>query len=376
MKKFLKNIFKKKPGEHKADKFLIVIIILLVYAGLLMLSSASSVVGYKMFDNSYYYFNHQILSVVLGAILFYIFSKINYFFWKKHAIGFLLISCLFLLLVFIPGLGAHYGKANSWINIFGFSLQPAEFVKVSFLIYLAAWLERRQGDLNSISQGLGPFLIILGFISFLMIMQPDIGTLAIIGISSVIVYFVGGGKIIHLISLGLVSVLVLVFILNAKPYVKDRFNCLTNPEIDVQGQCYQINQSLIAVGSGGFWGRGIGQSRQKYMYLPEVSGDSIFSIIAEEVGFVFSSLLIILFFLFFLKGVLIAKHASDRFGQILAVGIVSWIAIQVFLNIGGMINLIPMTGVPLPLISYGGSAMMASLLALGILVNISKYTEK
>jgi len=200
MKKFFKSIFIKKSGEHEADKFLIIIIILLVYVGLLMLSSASSVVGYKIFDNSYYYFNHQVLSVVLGAVFFYIFSKVNYFFWKKYAIGFLLFSCLFLLLVFIPGLGVHYGKAHSWINIFGFSLQPSEFVKVSFLIYLAAWLERRHGNLDSISQGLGPFLIILGLISFLMIMQPDIGTLSIIAISSVIVYFIGGGKIIHLIS--------------------------------------------------------------------------------------------------------------------------------------------------------------------------------
>jgi len=375
-KKFFSRLFKPGSGENEVDKILILLIGLLVFSGLVMLSSASSVVGYKKFGNSYYYFNHQLFITILGVAIFYIFSRINYFFWKRYAFGFLLVSCLFLLLVFIPGLGAHYGKAQSWINLFGFSLQPSEFVKVFFLIYLAAWLERRQGDLGSISRGLGPFLVILGFISFLMLMQPDIGTLSIIVLSSLIVYFVGGGKVFHLLVVGLIAVVCLAGILQIKPYIKDRFACVLNPQLNVKDECYQINQSLIAIGSGGFWGRGIGQSRQKYLYLPEVSGDSIFSVIAEEIGFIFSVFLIFLYILLFVRGVMVAQKAPDRFGQLLAVGIVSWIAVQAFLNIGGMVNLIPMTGVPLPLVSYGGSAMLASLLALGILVNISKYTSK
>ncbi len=381
MKKLKRKIFNSKffksgRGEHAPDKFLIVIIALLVFSGLVMLSSASSVVGYKAFGDSYHFFNHQFLVILLGIGVFYFFSRLSYSFWKKYAIFFLLFSCLFLLLVFVPGLGANYGKAHSWIDIFGFSLQPSEFVKVFFLIYLAAWVERRGEDLKTFSQGLGPFILILMVIAFLMILQPDVGTLSIVVFSSLAVYFLGGGKISHLLMVCLIGMVVLFGILEIKPYIKDRFACVVNPQLDVKDECYQVNQSLLAVGSGGLWGRGLGQSRQKYMYLPEVISDSIFSIIAEEVGFIFSGLLIILYLLLFWRGSLIAKHAPDKFGRLLALGIVFWLAIQSFLNIGGMINLIPMTGVPLPLVSYGGSAVLASLLALGILVNISKYIKQ
>src|SRR6056297_153927 len=254
-KKFFSRLFKPGSGENEVDKILILLIGLLVFSGLVMLSSASSVVGYKKFGNSYYYFNHQLFITILGVAIFYIFSRINYFFWKRYAFGFLLVSCLFLLLVFIPGLGAHYGKAQSWINLFGFSLQPSEFVKVFFLIYLAAWLERRGEDLKTFSQGLGPFILILMVIAFLMILQPDVGTLSIVVFSSLAVYFLGGGKISHLLMVCLIGMVVLFGILEIKPYIKDRFACVVNPQLDVKDECYQVNQSLLAVGSGGLWGR-------------------------------------------------------------------------------------------------------------------------
>jgi cell division protein FtsW len=280
-----------------------------------------------------------------------------------------------LLLVFIPGLAADYGSARSWINVFGFSLQPSEFVKLSFLIYLAAWLESRGKRISDFHEGSGPFVIVLGVIGFLMILQPDIGTLLIITLISMAVYFVGGGRIYHIIVMILIGIIGLFLMVQVKDYQADRFKCFLDPSFSRQDKCYQINQSLIAVGSGGFFGRGLGESRQKYMYIPEIQGDSIFAIIAEESGFIFSSILIILYVYVFYRGYLISKYAPDIFGRILAIGIVSWIVIQAFFNIGGMINVVPMTGVPLPLVSYGGSAITAALAAVGILVNISKQTK-
>jgi cell division protein FtsW len=185
---------------------------------------------------------------------------------------------------------------------------------------------------------------------------------------------VGGANMKHLLFIFLAASLLLYFIIVHTDYEKDRFACLQDPSFDTQEKCYQINQSLIAVGSGGLWGKGLGESSQKYSYLPEVSGDAIFPIISEELGFIFSSILILLYVYIFYRGWLIALKAQDMFGRLLAVGIVSWIFFQAFLNIGGMLNLIPMTGVPLPFISHGGSAMLAGLIAMGILVNISRYT--
>lgn len=375
LKRTISNLIKAKINQHEPDKSLIITAGIIIVFGLIMLSSASSVVAYDKFQgDSYYYFKHQIFGLILGIVAFWIFSKVDYHFWKKHAFKLLIFSIFLLLLVFIPGLSADYGKARSWINIFGFSLQPSEFVKISFLLYLAAWLESRGKKLSDFHQGTGPFVIILGFIAFLMLLQPDMGTLFIIAIISLIVYFVGGGKISHILTIIILGSVVFTGMVFLKPYQMNRFKCMLNPDFSSQGVCYQINQSLIAVGSGGWFGRGIGQSRQKFMYIPEVSSDSIFAIIGEEVGLIFSSILVILYIFLFYRGYLISKYAPDGFGRILAIGIVGWIVIQAVLNIGGMINLMPMTGVPLPFISYGGSAIMSSLLALGILVNISKQT--
>ena len=209
-----------------------------------------------------------------------------------------------------------------------------------------------------------------------MIAQPDLGTLFIIIFMSAVVFFVGGGKMVHILVAGLLAVCALALFLKFNSsYQSDRFKCLENPNFSAQDKCYQINQSLIAVGSGGWFGRGIGQSRQKFMYLPEVWGDSIFPIISEELGFVFSTLLILLFLFIFYRGLLVARDAPDICGRALATGIVAWFAVQTFLNIGGMINLIPMTGVPLPFISAGGSAMLSAMIGAAILVNISRQTK-
>ncbi len=371
-----KQIAEKKRNYHKSDKLLLGIILLLLILGLISLSSASSVVAYHKYADAYYYLKHQLFGLFVGLGAFVFLAKTDYRYWKKYAFYFLLISIALLILVFIPGIRNDYGSARSWINVFGYSLQPSELVKLSFLLYLAAWLETRREQLSEFTRGVGPFLGILSLVAGLMILQPDIGTLSILAATSLIVYFVGGGKISHIFIIFLLGIIGLFIMLQIKPYQMNRVRCVIDPSFSRNDICYQVNQSLIAVGSGGVWGRGLGESRQKYMYLPEVSGDSIFAIIAEESGLIFSSMLILAYLFLFYRGYVIARHAPDLFGQNLAIGIVSWLSLQAMINIGGIINLIPMTGVPLPFVSYGGTAILAVLAACGILVNISKQTVR
>ncbi len=376
LKTRVKRLFQYQRGSHQPDKWLLLVIGLLLVFGLVSLSSASAVVSYDKFGgDAYYYFKHQLVGMSMGLVAFWIFSRIDYHRWRKYALGFLIFSIFLLLLVFIPGLSSHYGKARSWINVFGFSLQPSELVKISFLIYLAAWLERRRGELEKVEMGIGPFIVVLSLIGGLMILQPDIGTLSIIGVTSLIVYFIGGGKIYHILMIIALACVGFFVMVQIKPYQLDRFRCLIDPSYDTQKVCYQVNQSLIAVGTGGIFGRGLGGSRQKFMYVPEVSGDSIFAIIAEEMGLVVGVLLLGAFVFLFYRGYAIARGAPDDFGRIMAIGIVSWLTLQAIINIGGIVNIIPMTGVPLPFISYGGTAILAALTASGILVNISKQTK-
>lgn len=363
-------------GRHAPDKNLVISVFVLLIFGLVMLSSASSVVSYDQYGNIYHYFFKQLFGLGVGLVAYFIFSRIDYHYWQRYA-GFALIASIFLLLlVFIPGLRLEAGTARSWINLFGFSLQPSELVKITFLVYLASWLEAKKDQVANLQNGILPFLVTMGVISLLMMAQPDFGTLFIIGSSALIVFFVGGGRFVHVAMIILLAAFLLFLMLTFQSsYQKDRFECLKDPNYSRQDKCYQINQSLIAVGSGGWFGRGLGESRQKFLYLPEVWSDAIFPIIAEEIGFVFSVLLILLFFFFFYRGLLVARAAPDSFGRLLATGIIAWLAVQTFLNIGGMINLVPMTGVPLPFVSAGGTAIMSALAAVGLLVNISRQTK-
>ena len=389
MIKAIKKLFAPLKGEHEPDKKLIVALVAILLFGLVMLSSASSVVSYLAKQNSYYYFFHQLVAIGLGAGACYLISRVDYHRWQRYALFFLFGSIVLLILVFVPGLRSEYGTARSWINIFGQSIQPSEFVKLAFLFYLSAWLEVKKNQLNDYSQGIVPFLIILFIIGFLMYLQPDLGTLLIIVSTSIAVFFVGGGNFKHILIVGLLGLaaIFLVYQVSIRPvdensgkadYKASRFQCLKDPENEKTklNECYQINQSLIAVGSGGLFGRGLGQSRQKFNYLPEVYGDSIFPIISEEIGFVFNVALLLLFAFIFYRGYRIAKNAPDGFGRNLAIGVVFWIMIQAFFNIGGMINIIPMTGVPLPFISYGGTAIISEMMAMGLLINISKQTKE
>lgn len=347
---------------------------ILIIFGLGMLFSASGPYAYEKFGDTYYFLKRQVLYGLLpGLFLFFVLSKIKFSFWKKISLPLYVGSILLLLTVFIPGIGSNYGtQAQSWVAIGGFSFQPSEFVKLSFLFFLAAWFEKKSSKIRDLKEGTLPFLGVLAPIAGLILLQPDMGTMFVIVSFSIILFFVSGASFKHLAGIFGAGFLMFILLIKIAPYRVARFTAFLNPEVDPYGIGYHINQALLAIGSGGFFGLGLGHSRQKLQYLPEVAGDSIFAIIAEELGFFFTVIFIILFISFLFRAFQIAKNTNSNYGKLLALGIVSWIGVQMVLNIGGMLGLLPMTGVPLPFISYGGTSLMVSMGAVGVLANISK----
>ncbi|MFA5047771.1 MAG: putative lipid II flippase FtsW [Patescibacteria group bacterium] len=372
----LKNIFKKK-NDGQVDWHLIGAIWILVIFGLIMLASAGVAVGWQKFGDIYWHLKHQLVFGLLpGLVLFIILSKIDYHYWKKIAAPLLFISIGLLVLVFIPGIGAKWGTSHSWINIFGLSVQPSEIVKLTFLLYLSAWLSSKQEHhIKDLSYGFIPFVFILGVIAVLNILEPDTGTMIIITAMSLLVYFVAGGSLWHLTWLSLFGAGGLALVVKLSPYRAARLTTFLHPELDPKGIGYHINQALLAVGSGGFFGRGYGHSLQKFAYLPEVTGDSIFAVVSEELGFVLTAIVVIIFGYIAIRGMKLANRCQDQFGKLLVVGIIVWFLVQAFFNIGAVIGILPLTGVPLPFISYGGTALMMCLAATGILANISKQVN-
>ncbi|OGY45958.1 MAG: cell division protein FtsW [Candidatus Buchananbacteria bacterium RIFCSPHIGHO2_01_FULL_39_8] len=351
------------------------IIFLILIFGLIALYSASNFESLNKFGDTYYLFKHQLIFGLLpGLILLFILARINYNQWEKYPVLFFILAIILLTLVFIPGVGATYGRAKSWVNIAGFSFQPAEIVKLLFILSLASWFAHRGKEKTSdFWNGLVPFTVILALISLPIIMQPDIGTLAVVVIIAFAIYFIAGGKIFHIISLGLVGLGAFGILIAQAPYRAQRLMTFLYPELDPEGIGYHIKQAFLAIGSGGWFGLGLGQSRQKLAYLPEVKADSIFAIIAEEMGFIVSAGLIILFLVLLFRGLKLAQAAPDDFSRYTIVGIIIWFSLQAFLNIAAMVGLLPLTGIPLPFISYGGTALMSALAATGILINISKH---
>ncbi len=367
----------KTSNYHAPDYILIGAFGALILLGLAVLSSAGTAVGFEKFGDSYYFIKHQALYGLLpGILLFIIFSKINYQVWKKFIVPLLVISILLLIIVFIPGVGAEYGTAKSWINIGNFSFQPAELVKLTFLLYLATWLERRGVyGVKDFYSGFLPFLFLIGIISSLMLLQPDMGSLSIIIFMSIAVFFASGAKMKHVLAMVAAGATAIYLLIIKSPYRAARLTTFLHPELDPQGIGYHINQAFLAIGSGGIWGRGFGLSRQKFQYLPEATGDSIFAIYAEELGMIMCFILLALFILLIYRGLKIARRSPDQFGRLASAGIVSWLVFQAFFNISSMVGLLPMTGIPLPFISYGGTALAVGLAAMGILVNISRQTK-
>lgn len=374
MKGFFKKITRK---YHEPDYSFIIILILVVLVGLIFLTSASAVVGLKNFGSSIFFLKHQLLNGLLpGLILFFFFSFLDYRHLKKIALPLLIVSIVLLLLVFVPQVSYSSGGAKRWITALGLTFQPSELTKLALIIYLAALFDRQKKKIKTWTGGLLPVVIVFLVIAAIILMQKDLGTLIVMFIVVLGVYYLAGSRWFHwAIIFGVTAVLFLIMVITV-PYRFNRFLTFFYPHLDPLGIGYQINQSLIAIGSGGLLGLGLGHSRQKYFYLPEAYGDSIFAVIAEEIGFFSVILVLSLFFSVFLRGLRIAKRAPDFFGQLLVSGISIWFLTQLVINVGSMLHLFPLTGVPLPLVSYGGSAMMMFLAAFGIVVNISRQTQE
>lgn len=368
---------KQKKQLPKVDyKFLGVVLALLAF-GLIALSSASTVISYERFGNNYYYFLRQVMfGAIPGLILMYFLSRIDYHVWQKYAPLLILVGLVMLVAVLVPGIGFKAGNARRWINFGLFLFQPAEYIKLAMIIYLASWYDKRSRQAHDLYYGFLPSLTIVGLVALLIILEPDIGTMLVLVLIAAVMFFVGGVAFKYLIAAGAAGLLIFWILIKAAPYRLQRFIAYFNPSVDTKGISYQINQALIAIGSGGLWGTGFGQSRQKYNYLPEPIGDSIFAIVSEELGFVRVSIILLLFLYLAIRGFKISKVAPDTFGKLLALGITSWIVIQAVINIGGISAVIPLTGIPLPFISYGSTALAVSLAGVGILLNISRYATK
>ena len=356
------------------NRRLLIIILILIVFGLIVLSSAGIVDGQKKFGSSYYYLNHQLLYGVLpGLAGMFILSRINYRFWKKVSLFVLIGSLALMIMIFMPGFGHGLKGATRWINFGVLSFQPSEILKLSLIIYLAAWFGNRDERTKKWSYGIMPFLIILAFVALLLFLQPDIGTLIVVSFISLGLYFLAGPSYKQFAGIILVLFLALSAIIVVEPYRFERLKSFWDPSADPRGSSYQINQSLISIGSGGLFGVGYNNSSQKQGgFLPEVIGDSIFAIIAEELGLIGSVFTVGLFAVLCFFLVNIAKSASDKFGALLVMGINLWIMSQAFVNIAAISGLVPLTGIPLPFISYGGTAVAVLLSGMGIVFNVAK----
>jgi len=364
---------RRKTRKQSPDYILISVSGLLIVLGILILSSVSSSFSQEKFGTTYYFLNHQLLfGLAPGMVLGFLAFKIDLSFLKKKALVFLLINLIFLIMVFLPKVGSSFRGAARWLNLGPISFQPSEFLKITSILYFASWLSSRVEKTKTPNFTLIPFLIIMALIGLLLTFQPDISTLGIIVLVISLIYFSANTPLWHSALIVSIEVVVLFFLIKLAPYRAERLLVFLNPETDPMGIGYQIKQALITVGSGGIAGVGLGLSRQKFGFLPQSMSDSIFAILAEETGFIGSFILIFLFLIFLWRGFRIASFSQNKFSQLLAVGISSWIVLQAFINIGAMIAILPLTGIPLPFISYGGSALISELIGVGLLLNISK----
>ncbi len=371
------GIRKIEKTERKSDRVFFYVILALLVFGLIMIASAGISYSKTRFDDSYFFFKRQLLYGFLPGILaLYITQKINYHFWKKISFPLFALSIVFLILIFVPGFGSKIYGASRWVQLGTFSFQPSEMLKFSLIIYLAAWLESQREKVADFFEGLVPFLAIVALVGFLLIKQPDMGTLGVTIFIAMSIFFVSGSKLSHMFFLGASGVVAFFTLIKLESYRMDRFLVFLHPELDPRGVGYQINQALLAIGSGGIFGLGLGHSMQKFNYLPEPVGDSIFAIIGEETGLLGATILVALFVVLAMRGFRIAKQAPDCFGRLVVVGVVCWIVFQAFINISAVTGLIPLTGVPLPFISYGGTSIVFLMAAAGVVLNISKYSEK
>lgn len=354
------------------DFSLLIIIVLLIIMGILALATSSTPLSLKLTGNPNYYLFHQLLWGLLpGLVLAFVAFKIPLHSVKKWSFLIFLATFVLMLLVFIPGLSTTQLGATRWLNLGFTSIQPSEIMKLAAIIYLASILNSEKARNKFIT-----FAILLVLVCAALYLQKDMGTLIVLFSTMMIMFFCSKTPIKQTLGIGLAAVLGFVGLIIAEPYRLQRITSFLHPETDTLGAGYHINQALISVGSGGLAGSGLGLSVQKFGFVPQSISDSIFAIFAEEAGFIGCVVLIALFLAFFVASFSVGKRLNDEYLRLMAIGIGSWFIIQTMVNIGAMIGVVPLTGIPLPFISYGGSHLMVELIACGILLNISKYAKE
>lgn len=362
----------KKPKA--VDTVLLSLIALMVAGGFLIFSSAS--LGLMARDGASFgsvAFSQFVFGVLGGSFALFVTSNVYYRNWRKYAFYFFILSLLATLAVFIPGIGMTHAGATRWLDLGITTVQPSEFLKIGFIIYLATWFSGVHTKIHQYKYGLLPFAAIVGVTGFVMLLQPDTDTFLIMVAAGMAMFIIAGAKWRDVGIVVITGIVLLAIIAVSRPYIMDRFTTFLDPEADPLGSGYQIKQSLIAIGSGGVSGRGFGQSIQKFEYLPEPIGDSIFAVYAEEFGFIGTVTLILTLLFLTLRGYRTARYAEDIFGTLLVVGFITIIIGQAFLNIGAMLAVAPLSGLPLPFISHGGTSLLATLASLGIVLNVSRY---
>lgn len=358
------------------DKIFAFVVFLLAFCGLVIFISASLSLLSRSGANFYgIAFNHIVFGLIGGLVGAFIFSKVPLIYLKKYSLHFFIFSVFLTLLVFVPHIGVKSNGSSRWISIFGKTFQPSEVLKIATILYMASIFTNLKDKIKDWRYGLGYFLGISSMIAIIFAAQPDTATFGILCAPLLAMFFTAGGKIRHIAIIGLFGILIFAGLVFTKPYLKARVMTFINPAENSLGSGYQIQQSLIAIGSGGFSGRGFGQSLQKFNFLPEAISDSIFAVFSEEFGFIGSVSILLLFVIFAVRGLKIASRVPDSFGRLTVLGIVILLTTQAFVNISAMIGIIPLTGEPLPFISQGGTALLFEFIAVGIVFNISKYQK-
>jgi cell division protein FtsW len=355
------------------DKPLALIVGILLIGGCLIFASAAfGLLGRGAGNITSIVANHLVLGVCLGVVLLSGATLFDYKNWRKFAPYFYALAIVATALVFIPHIGAAHGGGRRWIIIFGTSFQPSEVLKLACVVFSAAYCATIKGQIKTFTYGLGAFITILLLPALLLVLQPDIGTLGVMVFATFSVFWAAGIRFRDIFIILLIGMIAFGVLFVSKSYIRDRVETFFNPSQGAQEEGYQIRQSLIAIGSGGLFGRGFGQGIQKFTYLPEPMGDSIFAVAGEELGFAGTTILVALFCIFALRGYQIAARTTDPFGSYLATGISTYLVIEAFINIASMLGVAPLTGIPLTFISQGGSAILISLTSAGILLNISR----
>lgn len=363
-----------KISKNSFDFVLYGLVFALVFFGLVMIYDASVVSAFRDFGDKLYYFKNQLIWASLGIMSMFIFSYVDYHRILKYAPTFVLVSIVFLTLVLIPHIGAKVYGARRWINVGSFTFQPSEFAKLALIFYQTYIMSKFQNHKISLFDIVYVLFIPAFALTGLVLLEPDMGT-ALVFIGIILTsYFVGGGEVLHFALMIPPVVLAGLIAVATHPYRIARLKAFMDPNYDPQGASYQINQILISIGNGGFLGVGVGGSRGKFDFIPEIHSDAIFSVIAEELGFVGAVVFIGLVVFLLSRFIKIARGAKDYQGRLLASGIIGLIAVQAFLNLASIVALVPLTGIPLPFISYGGSSLLLTLTSIGILQNIKKQS--